>query len=180
MTWRTISSKVVYRNPWIAVREDQVVRPDGSPGLYGVVETTPSVFIVALSDADEVLLVTQDRYPTGTSSVEVPAGNAGHEEPLAAAARELQEETGYAAARWTPIGVLESMNGICTELQHVFLARELTHVGTDAQAEDGITDVQWVPLDDVLERIRDGAITDGQSVSSLLLALLALGVLNPT
>lgn len=175
MTWRTVSSKVVYRNPWIAVREDQVVRPDGNPGLYGVVESTPSVFIVALSAADEVLLVTQDRYPTGTASVEVPAGNAGHEDPLAAAQRELQEETGYVAASWTPIGVLESMNGICTELQHVFLARELTYAGGDAQAEDGITDARFVPLDEVLERIRGGAITDGQSVSSLLLALLTLG-----
>jgi 8-oxo-dGTP pyrophosphatase MutT (NUDIX family) len=175
MSWRTISSKVVYRNAWISVREDQVVRPDGSPGLYGVVESTPSAFIVALSDTDEVLLVTQDRYPTGTASVEVPAGSAGGEDPLAAARRELQEETGYVAASWTPIGVLESMNGICTELQHVFLARELTYEGGDAQAEDGIVDVQWVPLDEVLARIRDGRITDGQSVSSLLLALLALG-----
>jgi 8-oxo-dGTP pyrophosphatase MutT (NUDIX family) len=174
MSWRTISSKLVYRNPWISVREDQVVRPDGSPGLYGVVESRPSAFIVALSDADELLLVTQDRYPTGTASVEVPAGNAGDEDPLTAARRELQEETGYVAASWAPIGVLESMNGICTELQHVFLARELRYEGGDAQAEDGIVDVQWVPLDDVLARIRDGRITDGQSVSSLLLALLAL------
>jgi 8-oxo-dGTP pyrophosphatase MutT (NUDIX family) len=178
MSWRTISSKVVYRNPWISVREDQVVRPDGNLGLYGVVESTPSAFVIALSDADELLLVTQDRYPTGRPSVEVPAGNAAHEDPLAAAQRELQEETGYVAASWTPLGVLEAMNGICTELQHVFLARELTHVGTDAQAEDGITDVQWVPLDEVLERVRSGAITDGQSLSSLLLALLALGSLG--
>jgi 8-oxo-dGTP pyrophosphatase MutT (NUDIX family) len=176
MSWRTLSTKVVYRNPWISVREDQVVRPDGSTGRYGVVETAgPSAFVVALSDADELLLVTQDRYPTGRPSVELPAGNAAHEDPLAAAQRELQEETGYVAASWTPLGVLESMNGICTELQHVFLARELTHVGTDAQAEDGITDVQWVPFDEVLERVRTGAITDGQSASSLLLALLARG-----
>jgi 8-oxo-dGTP pyrophosphatase MutT (NUDIX family) len=175
MSWRTLSSEVVYRNPWISVREDQVIRPDGSPGLYGVVETTgPSVFVVALSDAGELLLVTQDRYPTGRASVELPAGNAAHEDPLAAARRELQEETGYVAARWTRLGVLESMNGICTELQHVFLARELTHVGTDAQAEDGITDVQWVPFDEALARVRTGAISDGQTASSLLLALLEL------
>jgi 8-oxo-dGTP pyrophosphatase MutT (NUDIX family) len=175
MSWRTISSKVVYRNPWISVREDQVVRPDGRPGLYGVVESTPSAFIIALSDADELLLVTQDRYPTGRPSVEVPAGNAAHEDPLAAARRELREETGYVAASWAPLGVLEAMNGICTELQHVFLARELTYEGGHAQAEDGITDVQWMPVDDVLERIRAGTITDGQTLSSLLLALLALG-----
>src|ERR1051325_9437709 len=136
MSWRTLSSKLVYRNAWISVREDRVVRPDGSMGLYGVVESTASAFIVALSDADEVLLVTQDRYPTGHPSVEVPAGDAADEDPLVAAQRELQEETGYAAASWAPLGVLESMNGICTELQHVFLARELTYEGGDAQAED--------------------------------------------
>ena len=75
-------------------------------------------------------------------------------------------------AHLTELGVLESMNGICTELQHVFLATGLEHVGDDAQAADGITAVTLVPFAEVLDLVRSGRITDGQTVSSLLLAQL--------
>ena len=69
MTWPVTRTRVAYENPWIVVREDQVVRPDGSPGVYGVVEVRrPAVFVVALTDADEVVLVTVDRHTAGTST----------------------------------------------------------------------------------------------------------------
>jgi len=70
--WSTVSSHVVYENPWIRVREDVVVRPDGEPGIYGVVEVrSPAVFVVAVTDADEVVMVMVDRYTTGCSTAEV-------------------------------------------------------------------------------------------------------------
>lgn len=176
MSWQTRSSAVVYENAWIRVREDGVTRPDGKPGLYGVVETLgPSVFIAALTHERELLLVTQDRYTTGRASIELPAGNAEGEEPLVAAQRELREETGYTAARWELLGRLESMNGICTEIQHVYLARELAYAGGEKLLEDGIDDVRAVPLDDVIAMVARGELTDGQSVSSLMLVALHLG-----
>jgi len=183
MSWRTLTSRVVYSNEWILVREDTVLRPDGREGIYGVVEThSPSVFIVALTADEEVLLVIQDRYTTGERSTEIPAGGADGEEPLAAARRELLEETGFAAAQWELLGRLQSMNGICSERQFVYLATDLTALSTAERdphgQNDGITAVLTVPFGEALRMIADGEITDAQTVSSLALASIRLGRLR--
>ena len=89
---------MAYENPWIRVREDAVLRPDGEPGVYGVVEVrSPAVFVVPVTEAGEIVLVSVDRYSLGGLSWEVPAGGTDGEETLAAAVRELREETGLAA-----------------------------------------------------------------------------------
>ena len=124
--WVTRASTTVYENPWIRVREDQVDCPDGTPGIYGVVEVrNDAVFIVPVTDGDEVVLVEVDRYATGTLSLEVPAGGSDGEELLLAARRELSEETGLVADRWDRVGSMYALNGICHAPEHVFLARGL-------------------------------------------------------
>src|SRR4051812_2461063 len=139
MTWPVTRSRVAYENPWIVVREESVVRPDGSPGLYGVVELRrPAVFVVALTEADEVVLVTVDRHTVGTS-IEVPAGGTDGEDPLVAARRELHEETGLTAGTWRCVGEISALNGICRAPEIVYLATDLHEVGVPG-APDGTQD----------------------------------------
>src|SRR5690349_11954310 len=92
--WQTLHSRTVYQNAWIRVREDQVTRPDGTPGIYGVVELKPSIGVVVLNDADQIALVGQWRYVHGRFSWEIPTGGScvGDETILDAARRELVEE----------------------------------------------------------------------------------------
>lgn len=176
--WTTTGSRVVYENRWIRVREDDVVRPDGEPGVYGVVEVRhASVFVVALTDDDRVVLVSQRRYATGAESVEVPAGGTDGEDPLAAAQRELVEETGLVAREWTAVGRMDALNGIANAPEHVFLARGLSRVADDGhgRVEEGIDTVRTVPFADVLRLVADGTIRDGESVAALAFAGIHLG-----
>jgi len=136
MSWPVTRSRVTYENPWIVVREDEVVRPDGTPGSYGVVELRrPAVFVVALTGADEVVLVTVDRHTVGTS-IEVPAGGTDGEDPLVAARRELDEETGLRAATWRRVGEISALNGICRAPEIVYLATDLQEVGVPGAVDD--------------------------------------------
>ncbi|MEL4320634.1 NUDIX hydrolase [Leifsonia sp. YIM 134122] len=177
MTWPTATRSTVYENPWIRVTEDQVTRPDGSDGIYGVVEVrNAAVFVVALTDDDEVLLVTIDRHTVGTT-IEVPAGGTDGEDALLAAQRELLEETGHVAAVWQRIGTMNALNGICRAPEAVYLATGLSVAAeaTGHQAEEGISQVRAVPWGDVIRMVADGEITDGETVAALLYAAIALG-----
>ncbi len=180
--WPVTESRTVYDNAWIRVTEDAVTRPDGEPGVYGVMEVKrPSVFVVAISDAGEVALVTVDRHTVGPS-VEVPAGGAdvipgsdGDADLLAAARRELFEETGLEASQWREIGRMNALNGVCRAPEHVYLATRLTRLTASGQEEEGISAVRFVPWDEVLGMVASGEISDGETVAALFYAALALG-----
>ncbi|MGW9114080.1 NUDIX domain-containing protein [Microbacterium sp. NPDC055683] len=179
MAWSTRSSRTVYENPWIRVREDAVGRPDGGEGVYGVVELRhPAVFVVALDPDDRVLLVEVDRYTVGPSW-EVVAGGSDGEPAEVAARRELREESGLEADEWIEVGRMNALNGICVAPETVFIARGLRAVADAAphQAEEGITSSQWVPLDEALRMTVDGRITDGESIAALGMAAVRLRML---
>lgn len=180
MSWQTRGSRTVYENNWIRVREDDVLGP-GGPGIYGVVEMRhPAVFIVAIDHLERVCLVRLDRYATGGASIEVPAGGTDGEHPLAAAQRELREETGLEADSWTQIGQMNALNGIADAPEFVFLARGLRpgltpEAAIVSQHEEGIDLVQWMPFADAVGMIGRGEITDGETVAALAFAGVHLG-----
>ena len=175
MAWEISDSRTAYENAWIRVREDQVVRPDGSDGIYGVVELRqPAVFVVALTDDDEVVLVTVDRHTTGPS-VEVPAGGTDGEDTLLAAQRELLEETGFSATEWVHVGSMQALNGVCEAPEHVFLAKGLTQADATGHHEEGISEVRTVPFPEVVTMVRRGDITDGETVAALMYAAIHVG-----
>ncbi|MDN3311383.1 NUDIX hydrolase [Microbacterium oryzae] len=179
MGWQTRSTRVTYENPWIRVREDEVVRPDGGHGIYGVVELRhPAVFVVALDEDERVLLVEVDRYTVG-ASWEVVAGGSDGEPAEVAARRELLEETGLEADEWIAVGRMDALNGICVAPETVFLARGLRHVAdADAhRAEEGITRSRWVAIRDALRMTATGKLTDGESIAALAMAAVHLGKL---
>lgn len=176
MTWQRSDSREIYRNPWIAVREDEVTRPDGTPGVYGVVTLHhPAAFVVPVTAANEVIMISQRRYTTGEDSLEVPAGGTDGEPPLIAAQRELREETGLTAATWRDLGPVYSLNGIAHAPGQVFLATDLTEEGGAEQQAEGITALHHIPLRDLPALIAENKITDNESLAALLLALTALG-----
>ena len=169
--WRTLGTRVIYANPWLRLREDRVIRPDGEEGIYSVVEMRPSVGIVALNEAGEIALVTQWRYTLGRMSAEIPTGGSESSDQgmLAAAKRELREETGLSAACWRELGFIDNSNGTTTDVAHMFLATGLEAGPDDQDAEERIV-LSWLPFGRAVEQVLAGSITESVSVAAILKA----------
>ena len=169
--WRTNSSRVVYENPWIRVREDQVTRPDGEAGIYGVIEIRPSIGVVAVNQRDEVVLVGQWRYPHDHYSWEIPRGGShrGETEMLQVARRELAEEAGVTAANWQRLGAVDCCNGVVDDVQTIYLATGLTSTERRLDPEEDIA-VCWKPFDEAVQMCLDGRITEVSSIAAILMA----------
>ena len=166
--WHTLSSRTIYRNHWLGLREDKVIRPDGAEGIYSVVELRPSCGIVAISEDNQIALVGQWRYVHGKYSLEIPTGGSEHDEtPLAAAKRELLEETGLTAEVWTGLGSIDNSNGATTDVAHLFLARTLT-AGPSVPQGDEQVELRWMPFADAVLSVMNGEITESVSVAAIL------------
>ena len=166
--WRTLGSRRVYRNPWLTLREDIVIRPDGAEGIYSVVEMRPSCGVVAVNDDNQIALVGQWRYVHNKYSLEIPTGGSEQDEiPLDAAKRELQEETGLTAAAWTSLGSIDNSNGVTTDVAHLFLARNLT-AGAPIPQGDEQVELRWMPFVGAVLSVMKGEITESVSVAGIL------------
>ena len=161
------------------IREDKTIRPDGQPGIYGYMSTPPAVFILAVTKNLELYLIKQQRYTfAGLETIEILAGNTDGEDKLKAAKRELKEETGLSAKKWTYLGEAQPFNALSSEINYFYLAQKLTQTGEDKRAEDGISQVVKQPYLKVVRMIKTGKIVDGQSITGIMKAGLQLGLLK--
>ncbi len=166
--WKTVTSRQVYDNPWIAVREDGVVRPDGQPGIYGVVHLKNIAAGILPVENDHVYLVGQYRYPLEQYSWEIPAGGCPKdEEPLRAAQRELREETGLEARHWRMLGEAYLSNSVTDEYAVWFLATGLILGDQQPEGSEAL-EVRRLPLHQALAMALEGQITDALSLMAIM------------
>ena len=168
--WKTISSREVYKNSWIRVREDQVIRPDGNPGIYGVVEARLAVAVLAVDAEQQIVLVGQFRYPLQNYSWElIEGGSEDQEQGLETAKRELEEEAGLTAGQWEPLGhEIHLSNSFSAERGVIFVARDLTEVARRPEPTE-ILQVRRFSLAAVLAMIASGEITDSLTIIAIML-----------
>lgn len=166
--WATVSTRVVYDNPWIKVREDEVVRPDGRPGIYGVVHfKNVAVGVLAVEDG-EVYLVGQYRYTLERYSWEIVEGGCPEgEDTLDAARRELEEETGLRARDWLKLGEAHLSNSVSDELAVWYLATGLEQGEPKPDGTERLQ-VRRVSLEEALRMSLAGEITDALSMLALM------------
>jgi len=165
----------------VTVWHDEVTRPDGEPGIYGLVHfANLAAGVVVFDDEDRILLVGQHRYTLDAMSWEIPEGGVpAGESPLDGAARELHEETGVVASDWRELGRLHLSNSVSDEAAVLFVARAVTH---GVAAPDGTEqlEVRWVAFDDAVAMALDGRITDAMSVCAIQrVALERVGTATP-
>ena len=167
--WTTLGSRAIYDNPWIGVREDRVIRPDGEPGIYGVVHfKTRAIGILPVDDRGRIWMVGQYRYTLGHYSWEIPEGGCPEgEAPEEAARRELREETGLEAARLEFLAASHLSNSVSDELGLIYRATGLSEGENEPEGTERIF-VRRMEWDEVWRMLRKGEITDSISVIALL------------
>lgn len=171
-----MSSRPIYQNRWITVREDVAELPDGRSTIYGVVECAECVGILPFLDADTVLLVGQYRYVARAFYWEMPTGgNHPGETSEEAAQRELAEEAGYRAERLTKLCDFHTSKSILREVAHLYVAEDLTPA---AAAPDGTEFIERraFPFAEVLRMVERGEIKDSMTVVAVLHAARRRGL----
>ena len=166
--YRTLSSRYVYHGHNIRLRVDDVVLPSGKETVREVIEHNGAVAIVAMDIEKNILLVRQFRHATGKQLLEIPAGGIDSgETPEETARREMQEETGYTPGKLERLGGFYSAPGYANEYLYLFLATDLAPARLIAEDTEEVKLVK-MPLNDVVELIRNGEIQDAKSIAGLL------------
>ena len=169
------STRRVYTNSWMTVREDGIRRADGSEGIYGVVDKPTYALVVPRDDAGRLHLVEQFRYPVGERRWEFPAGTApdrAEADPAELAVRELVEETGLVAREMTALGMLDVAPGMSSQRGHVYLATGLTAGAPQREHQEQDMRAGWFAPDELEEMALRGELTDAQTLAAYALLRL--------
>ena len=169
-SWQTLSSEEKYDNRWINVTEYQVINPAGGKGIYGKVHfKNKGIGIVAFDKDENTWLVGQWRYTLDEWSWEIPEGGGALDtDPIESAKRELKEETGLVAERWTMIQRAYLSNSVSDEEGFLFLAEDLTQQESELEDTEADLKVWKLPFKDALQMVLTGKITDSLSVMGIL------------
>jgi len=167
--WKTISSREIYQNKWMRLREDVTEMPDGRSTIYGVIECADCVGVLPFIDDDHVVMVRQFRYVFGEDHRwEMPTGGVTMgESAISAAHRELQEETGYDAGELRHVSTYFPSKSIMREIGHLYIGRRLTKV--EAVPDDTeFFEIAIMPFDQVLQMVNASEIRDSMTVITVL------------
>lgn len=176
--WKTLESKEVYNNPWIKVTEHNVLNPAGGAGIYGVVHfKNLAIGIIPIDENGNIWLVGQYRFPLNAYSWEIPEGGGNLAiHPLESAKRELLEETGLKAEKWTEIQRMHLSNSVSDELAILYLAENLTQYEAEPEETEQLT-IKKIHFEEAYQMVLMGEITDSMSVAGILkLKLLRAGI----
>ncbi|WP_026995425.1 NUDIX domain-containing protein [Flectobacillus major] len=167
--WQKIASTQVYDNPWVTVRHEEVIKPNGDPGIYGVAHfKNKAIAIVPLDEHNNTWLVGQYRYPLEEYSWEIPMGGGPmNEDSLDSAKRELKEETGIEARSWTELGRIHTSNSVTDEVGYMYMAEQLSF-GESEPDDTEILVIKKVSLSQAVEMVMNAEITDSLSIAALL------------
>ncbi len=168
--WTIKRTATKYQNPWIEVREDQVVAPDGRPSLFGIVKMKAGISVLPVDDRGYVYLTKEFHYAIGRKSVEVVSGAIEkNERPLDAAKRELEEELGIRARKWNALGVVNPFTTAIQSPAYIFLARTLTFGPNHPEAIERIEPIK-MRLKQAVQMVMESKITHGPSCVLILKA----------
>jgi 8-oxo-dGTP pyrophosphatase MutT (NUDIX family) len=171
--WTPLGSERQFASQWFEVWRDAALRPDGSRGTYDWVDAPPAVTVLAVDGGRDVAVTRQWIYTHGVTQWRLPAGRVDDVdgEPLAAAKRELAEETGFSASDWTSLGHVNCADSLSNHRDHAFLATGLTD-GGEPRLEPGEADleVHWVPVARLVRMVLDGELPHAGSTFAVLVA----------
>ncbi len=165
--WKKLSERIAYDSPWLKVREDEVLRPDGEKGIYTVGQLNKGICVIPIDDNRKILMVKHYRYIFDDVHWELIAGDIEQgEESRQAAQRELLEELGFEASNWEKIGGFRPSNGSTDQVCDIWTAKGLT-ISKSPTDEFDILDTQAFTLEEIEQMIKKGEIVDGYVMNAL-------------
>ena len=175
--WKTLKIKPIYNNPWIRLEEHDVLNPAGKEGIYGKVHfKNKAMGIIPVDKNGNTWLVGQYRYTLKEYSWEIPMGGGLiGQDLLESAKRELKEETGLVAEKWTELLRIHTSNSVTDEEGFVYLAEDLTQLDTEFE-ETEVLQIKKLPLPEAVSMVMNGEITDAISIAGILKAARVLGL----